>query len=256
MKTGIKRVAFFSIALLSFALPAAAQSSSSGCDSGGCHTGHYKSHGVRFVSPSHYGYGPVYRVGYRRYGYDPRFGTAEIIRAQAQSNLINAHARTEHLHADRLQMENSVEFLATRLERKRINKETRFGHLHARGQQVREEKRLIAETLAVQTPPQRSVDPATGRVAWPILLRTSYYEKARGPIDLVFHQRTINGSINPDHFLPMRDWIEQIERELKANVAYYEMEDYLEAKAFLRSLLDEARHDLPIDVTTRLASNE
>ena len=247
MKAVRKTVALFSLTLLlgvAAAGSAAAQSSSSGCDSGHCHSDHFAHPVVRYVRPATYGY------GYRPYGYDHRFGQAELIRATATANLLNANARTQHLHADRLQMQNSVEFLATRLERKRINQESRFGHLHARGEQVREQKRLAAEQLISQQlvseqTPRRCVDPLTGRVAWPMLLRSTYYERARGPIDQVFHQRSLVGSINPDHFLPMRDWIEKIERELKANVAYYEREDYLEAKAFLRGLLDEARIDLP-----------
>lgn len=255
MKAAFSQVALFSLVLLSIAAAAgsaAAQSSSSGCDSGHCDSGYGQHHGYRYVAPVHYGYA-TYGYRYRPYGYDPAFGTAELLRAAAQANVLNASARTQHLHADRLQMENSIEFLATRLERKQINKQTRFGHLHARGEQVRLQKQAEAEHAGPQEP-RRAVDPTTGRVAWPLLLRTSYYAKARGPIDQVFHQRSVVGQINPDHFLPMRDWIEAIEREVKANVAYYEMEDYLEAKAFLRSLLDEARVELSPATTSQLVS--
>ncbi|MDV6033641.1 MAG: hypothetical protein F9B45_26820 [Phycisphaera sp. RhM] len=240
MKVAFANVAFCSVVLLSIlaaADPAAAQSSSSGCDSGHCHSGHVSHHRVHYVRPVHYGY------RHHGYGYDPAFGRAELLRAAATANVLNASARTQHLHADRLEMQNSVEFLATRLERKQINNQSRFGHLHARGEQVRQQKQA-EERLVSSVPRRRPVDPMTGQVAWPILLRSSYYEKARGPIDLVFDQRSRVGRINPDHFLPMRDWIERIERELKANVAYYEKSDYLEAKAFLRSLIDEARADI------------
>ena len=242
------KVAFVNFTLLALVLlfsagfggSAGAQSISIGCDSGRCGSAHSTSygshHGYHFVAPRYVGY------GYRPYGYDYRYGTAELLRANATANVLNANARTQHLHADRLAMENSVQYLATRLERKRINNETRFGHLHARGEQVRLEK-LAAEESLVDAPPRRVVDPITGQVDWPILLRSTYYEKARGPVDQVFHQRSVAGRINPDHYLPLRDWIERIERELKANVAYYEMEDYLDAKAFLRELIDEARVD-------------
>ena len=256
MKIAFNNVAIFSIALLSIAVAfgsAIAQSSSSGCDTGHCHS--VSGHSFRYVSPQHYGYRvPAYGYGYRPYGYDYRYGAAELTRARATANVLNATARAHHAQTDRVVMENSIQFLATRLERKQINKQNRFGHLHAQGEQVRVAK--LASFAATPPPVHRGpVDPATGRVAWPLLLRSTYYAKARGPIDQVFHQRSVTGSVNPDHYLPMRDWIEQIECELKANVAYYEMADYLEAKGFLRSLVDEARVDLvPTSSATQLAA--
>ena len=250
VKIAFQNLAFLSAALFSMSAvsgSAVAQSSSSGCESGHCPTVVYRN--------SHYGHrSPTYGDGFRPYGYDYRYGTAELLRASATANVLNANARNQNAYTARLEMENSVQFLTTRLERKQINKQTRFGHLRARGEQVRHAK-LGEDVLVGRPAPRGPVDPATGRVAWPLLLRSTYYAKARGPIDLVFHQRSLAGSINPDYFLPMRDWIERIECELKANVAYYEITDYLEAKDFLRSLVEEARIDLvPSDPQTQLAS--
>lgn len=241
----------FALVLCSVWIPSAcqAQSQCSGDAAGSC--------AVPTIAVPISAWHPVgARYGYvaHRYPYDYRHGVADIIRSTALANAINAQARTQHLHADRLQMENSVEYLATRLQRKQINRESRFGHLHERGARVAAAK-LAAARVAGPQVAQHRVDPVTGRVAWPMLLRSSYFDKARAPIDLVFHQRSESGSINPDHFLPMRDWIERIECELKANVAYYEMQDYLEAKDFLRGLMDEARHDLsPTEMGLSVAS--
>lgn len=229
--------------------PVKAQSSSGGCDAGLCRSRQHGNH--RPIQRPYV----VAGYGFRPVGYDYRYGTAELLRAAAAANVDNAIARSQHAHAARLEMENGVRFLTTRQERKQINRQTRFGHLHARGQQVRAENAAVLVSLPPQ-PALPAVDRASGRVAWPLLLRTSYYAKARGPIDQVFHQRSLTGSINPDHFLPMRDWIKEIECELKANVAYYEMPDYLVAKRFLRNLIDEARINLPArDPATQLAAN-
>lgn len=243
MKFLSQNIAFLSIATCSILVTFASASAQT-------HTHHTdynhggSIHGTRFVSPRHFGYHvPSYGFGYRPYGYDYRYGTAELRRSSATANVLNANARAQNVQTDRAVMENSVQFLETRLERKRINHQNRFGHLRARAEQVRAAK---LASLAISPPVvvRRTIDPATGRVGWPLLLRSTYYAKARGPIDQVFHQRSVTGSINPDHFHPMRDWIELIECELKANVAYYEMTDYIEAKSFLRALIDEARIDL------------
>jgi hypothetical protein len=53
----------------------------------------------------------------------------------------------------------------------------------------------------------------------------------------------------------MRDWIERIEQELKANLDDYELNDYVESRDFLRKLLDEARRDFgPVAGDTSWAS--
>ncbi|MEO1526810.1 MAG: hypothetical protein AAFX06_15345 [Planctomycetota bacterium] len=248
MKNALTHTAFaVAMVCAGFANSAAAQSCTSGY-----HNNHAQNHGFRFHAPLHVGYrygGFGYGV---RYPYDHRFGTAELIRASAESSVLRAQARTQNLEADRLQMQNSIDFLHTRLERKRINRESRFGHLHRRGEMVRAEKLAKA---AAEPAPKPIVAAETGRVNWPLLLRTSHYAKARQPVDSVFHERSLNGSINPDHYLPMRDWLHQIEDELKANVANYDMQDYLEAKRFLRDLIDEARQDLPVTMDFQLAAN-
>ncbi|MEL6106774.1 MAG: hypothetical protein AAFU85_12075 [Planctomycetota bacterium] len=233
------------IAISAFAGSTQAQSSTSGY-----HVGNH--HGIRFHAPLHFGYRfPAHGYGYR-YPYDHRFGTAEVIRAAAEASVLRAQARTQNLEADRLQVQNSVDFLHARLERKRINKESRFGHLHRRGELVRAEKLAKAALAAPEKP---IVDTKSGQLNWPLLLRMDHYDKARQPINLVFHERNLNGRVNPDHFLPMRDWIVRIEEELKANVGDYEMQDYLDAKRFLRDLLDEARQDLPPAMNYQIAAN-
>ena len=256
MKFALKDNAYLFIAFLSIAIvsgSAVAQSDSRGCGSVRCDSS--RGIGYRFLTSDDYGYRvPVHGYGFRGYGLDYRYGAAALTRARATANVLNATARAQHAQTDRVAMQNSVQFLATRLERKQINKQNRFGHLHARGEQVR-----LAKSASLASPPPQAirgpVDPESGRVAWPMLLRSTYYAKARGPIDQVFHQRSVTGRFNPDHYLPMRDWIEQIECELKANVAYYEMVDYLEAKSFLRSLVDEARIDIvPSNAPTQLAA--
>lgn len=193
----------------------------------------------------HYRYSGIrWGYGYRVPTYDPQFGRAEILRASARANLVNAKARTENAMAFHVEMDNKLEFLVNRLEQKRINNEARFGHLHARGARVRAEKFAAAQAVAVTTRIRRPVDPVTGQVEWPMLLRHSYFEKARGPIDIVFLQRSVNGAFNPDHYLPMQDWICRIKDELNANAEWYERENYLKSRDFLDSLMVEARKDL------------
>lgn len=193
------------------------------------HGGHF-----RFHVPRHYGYGVR---TYNPYAYlgPSGFEVASMIRARGEFNLLSAQARTQNAAAYRMELENNLQTLATRLERRRVNSEYRFGHLHANA-----EKRRAEALIAKATRPQ-TVEPTTGIVRWPLVLSTKHYEKARRPIDFVFAERAKVGRINPDHYQPMCDWIEQIKCELKDHINEFKMVDYIEAQAFLRDLIEEAR---------------
>ena len=242
MKTPLKTLLFLSVITFSAwagATKATAQSHSSGhhhCsnhrDFNRCYQAGF--HGYRI---------PVYGYGYRPYGYDHRYGTAELLRSAAIAGVNHSRARAINAQTARAEMENRVQYLLTRLERKRINHESRFGHLEERKERVRLEKAKEA-MLASHAEPETVVDRRSGVVRWPLLLRTSHYVNARRPVDIVFEQRRERGRINPDHFLPLCDWIEKIQAELKSKMAQYEMQDYMEAQDFLRGLIDEARIDL------------
>ncbi|KAA5545473.1 hypothetical protein FYK55_07445 [Roseiconus nitratireducens] len=214
--------------------------------SSSCNAARYHSRGIPLYGVAGgYGYGAYGGYG-SAYATQPLYAAATWVRALASANLLNAQAQTEygqariqHAYADREVMENSVQYQLTRMEKKRINRDYRFGHLHERGRLIREAK-LAAHRF---DPPviERPVDPATGQVRWPLLLQTSHFAKARQPIDEVFYQRQVHGQINPDHFLPMRDWIARVKQELRSRMHQYEPEDYVQSRDFLTSLIDEAR---------------
>lgn len=238
---GLKQHAFVAVfSFLSVTGSCWGQSSESG-------SGQHSKRHVQFHH-GHHGYGGhFYRPGFRfggygfgAHGYYRPFGPngfeiADVIRAQSEANLVNANARTQNAVAYQLELENKLQTIATRLERRRINTETRFGHLHAKAEWRREQAALA------KAAPSPHVDPVTGAVAWPLILSTTHYAQARAPINAVFAERAQRGAINPDIYQPMRDWIEKIQCELKTCSAHYEMNDYLDAQAFLRHLIDEAR---------------
>ncbi|TWU05635.1 hypothetical protein [Stieleria varia] len=211
------------------------------CDRHANHDWRSHGHAVRVVG---YRYASPY-YGYRTTGFE----LASVIRAQGEFNLLTAQARSENAAAVQLELQNSVDALAARLERRRINTESRFGHLHA----AAEERRLASELRKAEQPV--AVAPADGSVQWPLILATTHFARARRPVDLVFAQRAHDGAINPDHYQPLCDWIEQIRCELKDHIHEYSMDDYVQAQSFLRNLVDEARQPIsPMSQSTQLVN--
>lgn len=204
--------------------------------------------------------GPLYRHGFysRHYGSHIGFGHAyaNILRSQAEANLLNAQARTQNEIARSARLDNNVKELQTYLERRRINSTARFAHLWDRGDAVRAMKASMpAEAQEERGRLTRDeVRATTGRLDWPLLLQMEHFNRARKPVNEIFKSRAISGSIQPDHYLPLCDWIDKVQAELDKNVDNYPKEDYAEAKDFLRRLVAEAR--LPARTTTMLAGTK
>ena len=222
-------------------------SSDSGGDSNQRHhdyaVHHHGRHGVF--------YGHRYRGGYRpNYGHTYFNGheIADVFRARAQANLLNAQARTQNEVARTARLNNDVHQLNTHIERRRINSTVRFAHLHVRGEQLRAAKADAASVAHVNgldpnadrrlSPVELS--PISGTLRWPLLLQTEHYADARTPVNQVFASRAQDGQINPDHYLPLRDWVAKVSEELEKHIHKYPESDYAHAQDFLRRLVIEA----------------
>ena len=227
------------------ATPAFSQSTGSG----DYHSGHQ----VRVVRHGIYT-APFWGYNAPRYGYYPwlrpsGYEVAAVVRARGEANLLNANARTQNAVAYKKELENNLQTLATRLERRRVNSEYRFGHLHAQADMRREQAQIA------KSKPSESIHPMTGEIDWPLILKTSHYAKARQPVDQVFEDRAMTGQINPELYGPMCNWIEKIQAEVKKNASQYEANDRVAAQKFLRHLIVEAGKDAPTpNVEVQLAS--
>ena len=205
---------------------------------------HCYGNGHRSFRPTTFGYGSYH--WYRGYnGHE----IADVVRSQATANFVNAQARIQDELARSARMENSIRALETHLARRSINTERRFGHLHARGEFVRAAKAevmLVTHQMDLKLHDEdkltsKEINVVTGQLYWPLLLRMEHYENARKPVDEIFVTRARVGRINPDHYLPLCDWIEKVRVELTKNVDHYPQADYAEAQSFLRRLIVEAR---------------
>lgn len=244
--------AVFTIATLCLVTTASAQSNCSGshCDDGqrNHHDGHLH-HGYIGTYGYGYSYRPTWSEGYLR-------GKADLVRSQGMANLLNAQAWTQAEEARARNLENKVLALNTYHERRRINTETRFGHLHAKAvERKADQAQFVSTALDNGIDPRRPVglSPAelnrrTGELNWPLLLQTEHFARARGSVDHFFAMRAKFDGINPDHYIPFRNWIERIKAELHLSVNTLPKEDYAAAQDFLRRIIAEVKlpaHPLP-----------
>ena len=240
----LKQTVFSLIAAVCFVATVNAQCSESG--------------GFKYTRTDH---GPTYIPAYRnfesRYGAHGNYGAylhgaADVVRSRAYANLRNAEAWTQSEVARKMNMENSVLALQTRLERRRINRESRFGHLFAHGVQRKAQQAAhihVSLTDEIRRPDnglaEHELNPMSGVLNWPLLMRSSYFDRARKRVDDAFALRNATGTIDPNEYLPLRDWIVRIQAELTKNVKKIPSDDFAQSQDFLRRVLVEIRKDLP-----------
>ena len=237
------------------------------------HSGHKYNNGTSLyhtgnhpIYRAHVGYGNHYHYNWGgfRYGHNGH-AAADIIRSRAQANFVNAKARTENEVTRSARLDNDVKELATHIERRSINASTRFSHLWEQGAKARATKAELTEAARIagveldtaMRLDESQLNRVSGRLSWPLLLQMEHFNRARKPVNQVFKTRALAGKINPDHYLPLIDWVKKIDAELIKNAENYPDEDLASAQDFLRRLTVEARLAVPnnsLTAASQLAS--
>ena len=240
--SALKTNLLIALSCVCFAGAVNAQTSQSNHDRHHRHRGRYFGHLVRGYHNAYYV--PRYPTRYESYAR----GAAHLIHARAQANLVNAQAWTQAEVARAESLKNDVFTMETRLEKRRINTQSRFGHLHALAAERKARKAEHGiERLTAHLDPvpirllANEIDTNTGQLTWPLVLQVSHFDKARKPLDTVFAERAKSGSINPNHYLPLRNWVQRMNQEVESLTGTLPKEDIAEAQDFLRRLVEEAR---------------
>ena len=84
------------------------------------------------------------------------------------------------------------------------------------------------------------LDPVTGVISWPPLLREKRYEPNRKKLELLYADRSAAGYLSGEQVGETRQLLEGIMSDMKANIKSYPSQMYVSAKKFLQSLGYEA----------------
>ncbi len=182
-------------------------------------------------------YGPNYGAS-TAYGSYAR-GWADVVRSYGQYHLLNSLAARNFTKARSEQIENRYKYARTYFEMREMNRAYRA---QLRGPRATEEEliRYAAAGAPDRLGPEE-LDPYTGEIQWPTLLRISEFDKQRQLIDQIFANRVLNsGRISADDYLILENSIEQMKALLKERIETVDPNEYVEAKSFLDSLDYEA----------------
>ncbi len=187
---------------------------------------------------------PYYGVGSNNYHHASTVeegaarGMADLVRSRGAANLMNSHAAKNFEDARKKYIENRLLRTQTYFDMKKINKQSRFGDQKRRTQAdfIRYSQSKLPNRLN-----HAQLDPLTGTLKWPLLLRLKSLEPEREKLEKLFAVRAKEGYVGPDQFLEIQNAIKSMREETDRVVRDYPTDVTIAARKFLNSLAYEVK---------------
>lgn len=185
--------------------------------------------------PGGYGYvWPYYGYGYRRYG------LADIIRARSQAAKNYAEAQIRYQQARSKYIDNQKKWLETYYERKRLAEAARRARIEERKARAKR-SRLLSKPEPHPRLSADELDPNTGKLTWPVLLRKSEFAASRKRLEELFELRLQTG-MTPDLTKKIYARAQEMRVKLIDKVRTVSGREYIDARRFLERMAHEAYH--------------
>lgn len=168
------------------------------------------------------------------------YGYAAVINSEGQANLSNSEAAKNWEQAKAMEIDNRAKWTETYFDMRRTNREKRA---EEDGPRITQDQAIRIAKMA--TPPRldsTQLDPLTGHIEYPVVLRDRRFDQNRADLDALFaHRASTQGSIDFDEHRKIRQTVSNFIDALKVHVNDYPANDYGRARTFLDSLLHELR---------------
>lgn len=167
-------------------------------------------------------------------------GIASVVRSEGYANLKNSEAAKNWQEARSMEIDNKMKWTETYFEMRKTNREARAAEA---GPPVTQEQAIRMAKMAA--PPRlgsTQLDPVTGHIEYPVVLRDDIFAPNRQELDTLFAKRAASGgSVQYEEIREMQDAVSKFIDVLRQNVGNYAAGDYGRARTFLDSLAREAR---------------
>jgi hypothetical protein len=161
-------------------------------------------------------------------------GMADLTRSAGMANLMNSEAAINMQEANRKYMENRVYGTDAYFEMRRMNREARAAESGPRPTQddlVRFARARAPSPLSVN-----DLDPYSGQVSWPSILREEPYAEQRQTVDSLFTERAMVGQLTSPQRIQVQQAIQAMQNTLRSRINDYPPQQYAQTRAFLVSL--------------------
>ena len=172
-------------------------------------------------------------------------GAANVIRSEGMYNVMNSQsainygkAAQENEKARSLHIENSTKIHEERLKRTREAK-VRQSEERVENLATRERQQEFIDAHKPKPLPISQLDTSTGRINWPMALRTSDFDDLRKSMEQLFETQSKYGNTS-DLTIQIAETVGQMKSLLRSFIRKMPMPEYSESRKFLDSLAASA----------------
>ena len=172
-------------------------------------------------------------------------GAANVIRSEGMYNVMNSQsainygkAAQEGEKARALHIENSTKIHEERLKRTREAK-VRQSEERVENLATRERQQEFIDAHKPKPLPISQLDSSTGRINWPMALRTSEFDDFRKSMEQLFETQSKYGNTS-DLTIQIAEKVGQMKSLLRSFIRKMPMPEYSESRKFLDSLAASA----------------
>lgn len=198
---------------------------------------------AQYGRPYYGGYGGGY--GYGGYGAttaagSAAYGMSQVIQASGEAQLNNSQAAKNYQEARSMEYDNRIKGTQTYFEMRKMNQA--YTDAERPKPMTTEQAFRVAREGAPKRLTASQIDPLTGAIAWPALLKAEGFGAERKKLDALYAERESKaGSIGGNQYEQIQEATDAMLAMLKANISTYSPDDYIKSKKFLESLAYEAR---------------
>lgn len=170
-------------------------------------------------------------------------GLASVIGATGYANLMDSQAAINLTQARSQDIKNRVEWTNSYIEMRQAHKAYVASNITRLST---DELNKIAKDQSPKRLDATQLDPITGQINWPIILRDPRYAAPIDDLENLFKTRaTTSGFIGAESYLGIDKACNQLMDMLKSNIDEYNSRDYIGATRFVDSLRFDARNPSP-----------
>jgi hypothetical protein len=166
-------------------------------------------------------------------------GFADVVRSAGAANLMDSMAAQNYEQARSMDIQNRLQWTEAYYQMRNANRAYRESKRSPRMSQ--DEIMRWARVGLPERPTATQVDPLTGQLNWPIILRDAQYADDREQLDKLFAERATSSSVSPNMYRQVQQTTTNLLAALKKNINDYKANDWLSAKKFVESLAYDAR---------------
>ncbi len=177
------------------------------------------------------------------------YGMSSIIQSTGQANLLNSQANINNQQAVSANLDNHLKYTNTYFEMRSQNRQAKAAE--ATPQLSTDQLYRLAEQNATRRPSNGQLDPITGQIVWPMVLRDDRYAAQTKVLNELFaHRAEHHGYISMDTFRQITSTTRVLLDNLIANVAEYPPNQYIAAKRMVEGLAFEAGQPIQSTAST------